>query len=62
VTEKMLVSPEEAAQILSIPKRRVFELLSGGRIRSYKIGRLRRIPIEALREYIARLEKERTAC
>jgi excisionase family DNA binding protein len=61
VTEKLLVSPEDAAEILSLSVRRIYELLAHGRIRSFKIGKVRRIPMEALRDYIARLEQEQPA-
>jgi len=61
LTEKLLLSPEHAADVLDLAVRRIYELLAQGRIRSYKIGKVRRIPIEALREYIAMLEQEQPA-
>ncbi|WP_239321225.1 excisionase family DNA-binding protein [Planomonospora parontospora] len=40
--------------MLGIGRDKVFELLRSGQLRSYKEGRLRRIPAEAVEEYISR--------
>lgn len=53
--ERQLLSAEEVAEALHIGRTRVYELLYAGEIRSVKIGRLRRVPVDALREYVARL-------
>jgi excisionase family DNA binding protein len=49
---KLLVTVEEAAQSLSIGRTQVYELVQKRKIQSVKIGRLRRIPVEALRTFI----------
>ena len=59
--EKLLLSPEHAAEIMDLPERRIYALLAQGRIRSYKIGKSRRIPMEALLEYIEKLKLEQPA-
>lgn len=51
----LLLTPEEAARQLSIGRTKVFALMESGALRSVKIGRSRRIPAEALIEYIATL-------
>ena len=55
--EKLLVSPDEAADRLSITRRRVFELIKRGELRSVKLGKRRLISLDALREFVARLEE-----
>lgn len=51
----LLLKPEEAARQLSIGRTKVFALMETGEIRSVKIGRSRRIPADALAEYVANL-------
>ena len=51
----LLLTPEEAARQLSIGRTKVFALMESGTLRSVKIGRSRRIPADALIEYIATL-------
>ena len=53
--EKILLTPEEAAQALNISRSKLFELLQGQTLKSVKIGKSRRIPIDALRSYVAML-------
>ena len=53
--ERQLLTAEEVAEALHIGRTRVYELLYSGELRSVKIGRLRRIPVDSLREYIAAL-------
>ncbi|MDT3395804.1 helix-turn-helix domain-containing protein [Streptomyces sp. B1866] len=43
---------EEAARRLGIGRTTMYALVSSGQIRSVKIGRLRRIPAQALTEYL----------
>jgi excisionase family DNA binding protein len=50
--EKLLFSPEDGAELLDIGRSQMFELISRGEIESVKIGRLRKIPREALTAYI----------
>lgn len=60
--ERLLLTPAEAADVLSISRTTVYELLNRGVLRSIKLGACRRIPIEALRELIDRLgEGDRSA-
>ena len=50
-----LLTVEEAAQRLALGRTTVYALLKDGQISSVRIGRLRRIPVEALAAYTARL-------
>jgi excisionase family DNA binding protein len=51
----VLLRPEEVARSLAIGRTAVFELIRTGELRSVKIGKSRRIPAEAVVEYIAGL-------
>jgi excisionase family DNA binding protein len=48
-------------RIVSIGRTAVFELIRSGRLRSVKIGGLRRIPASALADFVRQLEKEQAA-
>lgn len=56
--ERLLLTAEEVADALNVGRTRVYELLAAGEITSVKIGHLRRVPVEAVREYAARLVEE----
>lgn len=50
--ERLVYTREEAAAALGIGLTKMKELLASGEIRSVKIGRLRRITVSSLNEYI----------
>lgn len=52
---RTLLTVEEAAERLSIGRTAVFALLKAGELDSVQIGRLRRVPVEAVDAYVARL-------
>lgn len=54
-TLELLVSPVEAARRLGIGRTRMFALIGSGEIKSVKVGRLRRVPVAALDDYVQRL-------
>ncbi|MCA1695287.1 MAG: helix-turn-helix domain-containing protein [Actinobacteria bacterium] len=56
-----LLTVEEAARRLSIGRTTMYALLKDSQINSVRIGRLRRIPSEALAVYTARLIAEQHA-
>lgn len=56
-----LLTVEEAARRLSLGRTTLYALLKTGAINSVKVGRLRRIPTEALTDYTARLIAEQSA-
>jgi len=53
--DRVLLRPEEVAQALSIGRSTVFGLMRSGELRSVKIGKSRRVPVDAVTEYVARL-------
>jgi excisionase family DNA binding protein len=60
-TSQLLFSVKEAAGLLGIGRTFMFELLATGEIDSLKIGRLRKIPRDAIDEYIERLRAQQGA-
>ncbi len=57
----VLLRPEQAAEALSIGRTAVFGLIRSGRLRSIKVGGLRRVPASALAEFVRQLEEEQAA-
>ena len=51
--EPLMLTVPEAADRLRISRTRVYELILSGELRSLKLGRVRRIPMSALEEFIA---------
>jgi excisionase family DNA binding protein len=60
-SKAILVSVAEVARILSIGRTAAWELVRKQKIRSIKIGRVRRVPIVAIQAYIERLIDEDAA-
>jgi excisionase family DNA binding protein len=56
-----LFSTAEAARLLGIGRRRVYDLIRMREMRSVKVGASRRISARALAEYVAQLEMVNTA-
>lgn len=55
----LLLRVEDAARELSVSRAQMWELIRRGAVRSVKLGpQMRRVPREALTEYIARLQAE----
>jgi excisionase family DNA binding protein len=54
---KLLLTPEEAADALSIGRSKLYELISDGRLPSVRIDASRRVPTSALLEFIERLQE-----
>ena len=52
---RLLLSVEEAAQRLHIGRSTVYTLVAQNQLESVKIGKLRRIPAQALENYVATL-------
>lgn len=48
----VLLTVEDAAQALALGRTKVYELVESGALRSVKIGRSRRIPVQALGEFV----------
>jgi len=57
---RVLLKVEEAAQALGIGKTKAASLVSSGQLESVKIGRLRRVHVESVARYAARLVVEQS--
>jgi excisionase family DNA binding protein len=53
---KLLLTAVEAAEQLGVSRTKVYELMAAGMLRSIHIGRLRRVPVDALRDFIGEME------
>jgi excisionase family DNA binding protein len=56
--ERLLLTVEEAAELLHLGRSTVFDLIRSGELPSVKIGRSRRIPADSLRDFARRLSEE----
>ena len=61
VPERLVYSVDEAADLLGIGRTYMFHLVATGEIESFKIGNRRKIPRDALAQYIDRLRAEQSA-
>jgi excisionase family DNA binding protein len=52
--DKLLLRPVEAAEAIGISRSKIYELLASGDLPSVRIGASVRVPVEALRAWIAR--------
>lgn len=59
--DHVLLTAEEAAEALHVGRSKVYDLIRNGDLVSVKIGKLRRVPAEALREFAQRLVDEAAA-
>lgn len=50
--DKLLLTPEEAAKVLSISRSKLYELLATNELESVRIGASRRIPVQALDRFV----------
>ncbi|MDS1271770.1 helix-turn-helix domain-containing protein [Lipingzhangella sp. LS1_29] len=58
---KRLYRIAEAAQILSLGRTQIFKEIAHGRLRAVGCGKTRRIPAEAIEDYVELLTKEAEA-
>jgi excisionase family DNA binding protein len=56
--ERVLLTAEEVADALHIGRCTVYDLIRTGQLRSFKIGKLRRIPVDAVHDYTRRMLDE----
>jgi excisionase family DNA binding protein len=55
---KLLLTPEEAAQVLGIGRTKVYELMLSNALESVKIGASRRIPTDSLTSFVEGLRAQ----
>lgn len=58
VVVPVLYRVEEAAEAMRISRSVIYELIRSDRLRTVKVGRSRRVPVDALAECIALLSEE----
>jgi excisionase family DNA binding protein len=56
--EKLLLSPEEAAEALGVGRSRVYDLMRTRQLLSVRIGKSRRVPVAAVHAYVERLSEQ----
>ncbi len=56
--ERLLLTAEEAAELLGIGRSKVYELMASGVLRSVKVGRCRRIPRKAIDDFVESLSAD----
>lgn len=54
-TTPLLLTPEAAAAAIGVGRTRMYQLLADGVIESVRIGHSRRVPVEALRDFVEAL-------
>ena len=52
---RVVLTIEEAAERLGVGRTTMYALVMNGEIRSVTIGRLRRVPVQCIDEYVAEL-------
>ena len=55
---KLLLTPESAAEVLSVGRTKVYQLMATGELRPVRIGKCRRVPMSAVVELVQHLEVE----
>ena len=55
---RVMLTAEQAAAVLGIGRTNMFALIKRGEIESVKVGRLRRVPADAIDAYTERLSAE----
>jgi excisionase family DNA binding protein len=60
--DKLLLTPSEAAKLLSISRSKLYELIGQGRLSTVRIDTSRRVPASALAEFIQHLQHEEAGC
>lgn len=58
---RLMLTVEQAAEALGIGRTAVFALIKAGEIETVRIGRLRRVPVDAIAAYTNRLRVEQHA-
>lgn len=56
-TPRLLLTVEQAARRLNVGRTHLYALMASGDLESVRVGRLRRIPADALTAYVASLRR-----
>jgi len=57
-TPPLLITPAEAAVALRLARSTIYELMGTGQLPSVRIGRARRIPVKAIKDFLVGLGVE----
>ena len=57
--EKLLLTPEEAAEVIGVSRSKVYDLMRTQELESVRIGGSRRVPTAAIEEFVSRLRNLR---
>jgi excisionase family DNA binding protein len=57
IVEKLLYKMHEAATVLILGLTKTYELANAGSLRTVKVGRARRVPADALTEFVEGLQR-----
>lgn len=57
--DKLLLTTLEAAAVLGISRSKLYELLTSGQLPSVRIGACRRVPADAVQNFVAELQDRR---
>jgi excisionase family DNA binding protein len=60
LSPRLMLTAEQAAEALGIGRTNVFALIKSGELESIRIGRLRRVPADAIDTYTAKLQTEQS--
>lgn len=58
--DRLLLRPIEAAEAIGVGRSKIYELLASGELPSIRIGSSVRVPVDALRAWIAQQVVDRT--
>ena len=53
--DKLLLSPDDVAELCSLGRTTIYEAIRSGRLASVKVGTARRVPMQAVHEFIEAL-------
>lgn len=51
--DRLLLRPDEAAELLGVSRSKLYALLASGELPSLRLGHSVRVPLEALRRWVA---------
>jgi excisionase family DNA binding protein len=55
---KLLLDVKEVAEILGLGRSHIYSYILSGELRSLKLGRRRKVPVESVREFITKLQED----
>lgn len=56
-SNKLVVNPQQAAEMLGLSRKKIYDLMADGSIANFHIGRSRRIKVSELQAFVDRIEQ-----